>query len=145
MTEGKAAIDAATNEAGVASALADAKARLDALKTNAEYTAEEEAKALADAKTAAKAEIEGYIASTDEYDENGIAEIASIVDSTKAAIDAATDQAGVAAALADGKTALDGVAKKAKGCGGSIVAGASVVAMVGFLGLAIAAKRKKED
>ena len=145
VTEGKAAIDAATDEAGVASALADAKARLDALKTNAEYTAEEEAKALADAKTAAKAEIEGYIASTDEYDENGIAEIASIVDSTKAAIDAATDQAGVAAALADGKTALDGVAKKAKGCGGSIVAGASVVAMVGFLGLAIAAKRKKED
>ena len=32
-----------------------------------------------------------------------------------------------------------------RGCGGSVVAGASLVAMVGFLGLAIAAKAKKQD
>ena len=32
-----------------------------------------------------------------------------------------------------------------RGCGGSVVAGASLVAMVGFLGLAVAAKAKKQD
>ncbi len=141
IAEGKAAIDAATDADAIAAIVADTKTRIDCYKTDADHVAEE----LAAAKTAAKSEIEGYITATDEYDEGGLAEIETIIADTKAAIDAATDKAGVASALADGKAALDGVAKKAKGCGGSLVAGASVVAMVGFLGIAIAAKRKKED
>ena len=102
---GNAAIDAAADADAIAEALADTKAALDAIKTDAELTAEE---ALADAKTAAKEELASY-KNADDYRDAQKAELADAIGAGNAAIDAAADADAIAAALADAKAALDAI------------------------------------
>jgi putative cell wall-binding protein len=99
---GKAAIDAAEDIAGVNSALADAKAAIDKIKTDAQLTAEE----LATAKEAAKDELDNYKHPND-YSEAQQAELAAAIAAGKSAIDAAVDIEGVNSALAAAKAAID--------------------------------------
>ena len=108
---GKAAIDAAADIAGVEAALADAKAAMDAIKTDAQLTVEEAdaaAAALAQAKTDAKAALDAY-KNADDYRAAEKTELAAAIAAGKAAIDAATDIAGVNAALAAAKLAMDAI------------------------------------
>jgi putative cell wall-binding protein len=102
ITAGKSAIDAAADIAGVNSALADAKAAIDKIKTDAQLTAEE----LAAAKGAAKNELDNYKHPND-YSEAQQAELAAAIAAGKSAIDAAVDIEGVHSALAAAKAAID--------------------------------------
>ena len=119
--EGKMNIQQAQDVAGVASALADAKALLDDVKTDAEYTAEEQgqggdpddpdAKALAEAKTSAKAELAEYAATKDPelYRDEQKTELTQAAEQGNAAIDAAKSIDEVNVALAAAKKAIDAV------------------------------------
>ena len=102
---GNAAIDAAADADAIAAALADAEAVLDAIKTDAELTAEE---ALVAAKTAAKEELAAY-KNAEDYRDAQKTELADAITAGNAAIDAATDLDAAAAALADAKAALDAI------------------------------------
>ncbi len=104
---GKTAIDNATNEAAVATALANAKTAIDAIKTAAELD-DEEAAALANAKTTAKAELNDYADPAD-YRDAQKTELANAIAAGKTAIDNATNEAAVAAALANAKDAIDAI------------------------------------
>ena len=142
----KNAIEAATTTDAVASALADAKATIDGLKTKAEYEAEEAAKALADAKVAAKAELESY-KSLEGLTEEQKAEVSDKVTEGKAAIDAATTTDTVASALASAKKALDAITPANKvvtvGCAGSIAA--TFFGMFVLAASAVVLRKKKES
>ena len=105
ITEGKEAIDAAADTDAVAAALANAKTAIDAIKTDAELTAEEE---LADAKADAKAELDSYKNAAD-YREAQQTELANAIADGEQAIDAATTVAEVNTALANAKTAIDAI------------------------------------
>ena len=102
IAEGNRKIDAAENVSDVNTALANAKAAIDGIKTGAELTAEE----LAKAKDAAKRELDAYVNAND-YRDAEKAELATAIKNGKSAIDAATDIAGVNAALASAKTKID--------------------------------------
>ena len=108
VANGKTAIDNATDLAGVEAALANAKTAIDAIKTDAELTAEETAQALVNAKTTAKAALESYKDASN-YRDAQKTELATAVANGKTAIDNATDLAGVEAALANAKTAIDAI------------------------------------
>ena len=108
---GKAAIDAAVDVAAVDSALSAAKTVIDGIKTDAELTAEEEAAAaaaLATAKLGAKTKLEDYVKAED-YREAQQAELATAIANGKTAIDGAADVASVEAALAAAKAAIDAI------------------------------------
>ena len=104
ITTGNNAIDVATDIAAVNTALANAKAVIDEIKTDAEFTAEE----LVAAKTAAKTSLESYKNAND-YREAQKIELQSAITNGKNAIDNATDKAGVEAALANAKSAIDAI------------------------------------
>ena len=104
ITEGKNAIDSATDISAVNAALANAKAAIDEIKTDAELTAEE----LATAKTNAKAELDSY-ANANDYRADQQTLLASAIANGKMAIDGATDISAVNTALANAKTAIDGI------------------------------------
>ena len=108
IANGKTAIDNATDLAGVEATLANAKTTIDAIKTDAELTAEETAQALANAKTTAKAALESYKDASN-YRDTQKTELATAVANGKTAIDNATDLAGVEAALANAKTTIDAI------------------------------------
>ena len=108
VSDGKDAIDAATDTDGVTAALNAAKALADTLKTKAQYETEEAAATLAAAKTAAKTELEGYKNASD-YRTAQQAELATAISNGKDAIDAASDLDGVAAALAAAKVVIDAI------------------------------------
>ena len=105
---GNTAIDAASSEDLVAFALTTAKARIDALKTKAQYEAEEEAaaKELAKAKTDAKEALASY-KSKDLYREAEQAKLAAAIAAGNTAIDAATSKSEVSVALATAKATID--------------------------------------
>ena len=119
--DGKTNIQQAQDFAGVASALADAKALLDDVKTDAEYTAEEQgqggeqddpaAKALAEAKKNAKTDLASYKDSKDLtlYRDEQKEELAQIVEQGSASIDGAQATDEVAALLTEYKGKLDEV------------------------------------
>ncbi|MBQ7597396.1 MAG: hypothetical protein IJU56_02315, partial [Clostridia bacterium] len=99
---GIAAIDAAADIAAVDAALTDAKAAMDAIKTDEQLTAEE----LAAAKTDAKAELDAY-KNADDYRTAEKEDLANAIAAAKAAIDGAADKAAVKTALTDAKAAID--------------------------------------
>ena len=100
-----AAIDAATAVEEVREALEAAKVVLDAIKTDAQLTAEEK---LAKAKEDAKAEIEAY-KNAEDYREAQKAELLEAKKAAFAAIDSAETEADVFTALKNGKAAMDAV------------------------------------
>ena len=101
---GKSAIDAAESFDAYIAAMEAAKEAMDGIKTDAQLTAEE----LASAKAAAKTELDGYKNAQD-YREAQRAELEQAVTAGKNSIEAATDQAGVAAALQAAKEVLDAI------------------------------------
>ena len=103
VTAGKSAIDSAAS-AAVTAALNAAKAAIDALKTDAQLTAEE----LASAKTAAKAAIAGF-KTQGSYSPAGWALIANIVGKWQTAVDACTGTPQVDAGVGEAKTELNSV------------------------------------
>ena len=106
---GKAAIGAAKNDAAIAALLADAKAALNKVKTDAQLIKEEDtaaALAFSQKKTDAKAALDNYKNPKDYFKEEQ-AQLNAAIEAGKAAINAANDEAGVAAALADAKAAMD--------------------------------------
>ena len=105
---GKTAIDNAADTAAVAAALANAKIAINAIKTDAELTAEEIAAALAQAKTDAKAALDSY-KNADDYRAAEQADLADAIAAGKEAIENAADIDAVAAALAAAKTAIDAI------------------------------------
>ena len=113
ISEGKAAIDEATTIEKVEEALNTAKAALDALKTNAQYEEEEAAAIeLAAYKERAITALTNYyntLLETNKYDEAGKAALKAAFDEAIAAINAATDKAGVDAAVTAGQAALEAV------------------------------------
>ena len=116
IANGKTAIDAATNQATIDSALAAAKAAIDAIPTNEELTAEEEqtaAQALAIAKTNAKSTLDCY-ANPADYREAQKPLLVTAIANGKTAIDAATNQATIDAALAAAKTVIDAIPTNAE-------------------------------
>ncbi len=107
----KTAIDAAKSALAVDTAVDLAKSLMDAIKTDAQLTDEEEAAAaaaLAKAKEDAKAEIEGYKDAAD-YRDAQKAELAEAVEAAKEAIDEATDKAAVEAAVTVAKEVMDAI------------------------------------
>ncbi len=108
IADAKAAIDGAADIAAVDAAVEAAKAAMDAIKTDAQLTAEEEAAALAAAKNAAKAALDSY-KSADDYRTAEKEALANAIAEAKAAIDAATDIAAVEAAVAAAQTAMDAI------------------------------------
>ena len=104
VTLGKSAIDAATTIADVNTALANAKTAIDAIKTDAQLTAEE----LATAKTDAKDALDNYV-NADDYRAAQQTELANAIANGKDAIDNAADTDAVATALANAKVAIDAI------------------------------------
>lgn len=107
-------LDASTTEAEVAAALQKLLDVKNGLKTAAQYEAEEAEAArveLEGKKTAAKTELEGYPVATD-YDEEHWTQVQAAINEGKGAIDDATSIAGVNAALAEAKAAIDKIKKK---------------------------------
>ena len=111
---GNTAIDAAATADVVAFALTTAKAKIDALKTKAQYEAEEEAALaeLAKAKSDAKAALASY-KSADLYREAEQAQLAAAIAAGNTAIDAATSKNDISAALATAKASIDTIKTKA--------------------------------
>ena len=115
---GTAAINAVTDIASVNSAYNNAISQIDALKTIAQYEAEEQGQggeddpeALARAKADAKTELSEYLASKDltQYRDEQKTELIQTAEQGNAAIEAAKTVDEVTAALADAKAALDAV------------------------------------
>ncbi|MCK3935087.1 DUF1542 domain-containing protein, partial [Streptococcus suis] len=99
------AIDAATDDAGVAQALTDGKSAITGIDTSTSAKKDQAKEDLETAYNAKKAEIENS-ALTDEEKAAKQAELDQAKSTADSAIDAATDNAGVAKALEDGKTAI---------------------------------------
>ncbi len=99
---GQAEIDAAADTAAVDAALAAAENTIDAIKTDAQLTAEE----LAAAKETAKRELANYKNADDYRDDEKIA-LAAAVAAGQVEIDAATDIAVVDAALTAAEDTID--------------------------------------
>ena len=99
---GKAAIAATESLDALEEAVAAAQAAIDAIKTDAELTAEE----LAAAKEAAKAELDAY-KNADDYRDAEKADLVDAIAAGKDAIDDASDTDAVVAALAAAKAAMD--------------------------------------
>lgn len=111
IANGKTAIDAAADSAAIDAAVAAAKTAIDAIPTDAELTAAENAaaaQALAAAKTNAKTALDAYV-DADDYREAQQTELAAAIANGKAAIDDATDTAGVDSALAAAKAVIDAI------------------------------------
>ena len=118
---GTAAINSVTTVEAVQTAYSNAVIQIDALKTKAQYEAEEqgqggdpedpEAKALAKAKADARTELATYLGSKDisQYRDEQKTELAQAVGQGNTAIDAAKDIDEVAVALSEAKAALDAV------------------------------------
>ncbi|MBY5012402.1 DUF1542 domain-containing protein [Streptococcus suis] len=102
------AIDAATDNAGVAKALEDGKTAIDAINTTTSAEKAAAKKDLEDAYNAKKAEIENSALTADEKAAKQ-AELDKAKADADKAIDAATDASGVAKALEDGKSAIDAI------------------------------------
>ncbi|HFR3883429.1 TPA: DUF1542 domain-containing protein [Streptococcus suis] len=112
------AIDAATDDAGVAQALTDGKKAIAGIDTSSSAKKAQAKEDLEAAYNAKKAEIENS-ALTDEEKAAKQAELDQAKSTADSAIDAATDDAGVVQALTDGKSAIAGIdtstsAKKAQ-------------------------------
>ena len=103
ISDGKTAIDGASDIAGVNAALADAKAAIDTIKSDAQIAAEE----LATEKTNAKTELENYKVAAN-YTRNAAA-LSTAIANGKTAIDNATDIAGANTALANAKAVIDAI------------------------------------
>ncbi|MGQ7424586.1 DUF1542 domain-containing protein [Streptococcus suis] len=110
------AIDAATDDAGVAKALEDGKAAIDAINTTTSAgidtsTSATKAQAKQDLETAYNAKKEEIANSSLTAEEKAAkqAELDQAKSTANSAIDAATDNAGVAKALEDGKAAIDAI------------------------------------
>lgn len=112
---GKAAIEAAEDEAGVNSALASAKAEIDKIKTNAQMTEDERliAAALTKVKEDSKKALESYKNASD-YREAQQEELSKTIAAGKAAIDVAADEVGVSSALASAKAEIDKIKTNAQ-------------------------------
>lgn len=102
ISDGKDAIGRAADIAGVESALAAAKEAMDAIKTDAQLTAEE----LTAAKEAAKTELENY-KDADDYRAAQKTELATAIEAGKTAIDSVGAIADVDGALAAAKAEID--------------------------------------
>ena len=113
INSGKTAIDNATSSDEVNTALTSAKTAIDEIKTAAKYEEEEAAKALLDAKTAAKAELEAYKSVDDYRTAEGVMYLAAI-DNGKALIDQATSIEEIKVALTSVKKAIDSIKTKAQ-------------------------------
>lgn len=104
----KAALDSVNSKAEVNEAVATAKAGIDALKTAAQYADEE----LAGEKTAAKAEIEGYLADTVYLEEQATVRTEAVT-AGLAAVVAAKNSEEIALAVTTFKSAVDALETKA--------------------------------
>ena len=102
---GNTAIDEAADIDAVEAALEGAKAAIDAIKTDAQLTAEEQ---LASEKTGAKQALIDYVNSAD-YRAAEQADLSDAITAGNAAIDAAADTDAVATALANAKAAIDAI------------------------------------
>ena len=105
ISAGKNAIDAAADTDAVAAALAAAKTVIDAIKTDAQLTAEE---TLAAAKTTAKTELAAYKNAAD-YRSAQQTELTNAIETGNTNIDAAATIAEVNTALANAKAAIDAI------------------------------------
>ena len=106
ISQGNTAIDACVTIDSVNAAVAEIKTKLDAV-----YTIEDEKNTeLIAKKTAAKAEIEGYLKDVEtSYSEENQALIASIIEKGKTDIDACVDENAIASAVAEVKEKLASV------------------------------------
>ncbi|WP_170244279.1 DUF1542 domain-containing protein, partial [Streptococcus suis] len=102
------AIDNATTTEDLTKALEDGKSEINAINTSTSATKAQAKQTLEDAYNAKKTEIENSALTAEEKvaKQEELDQAKSIADS---AIDAATDNAGVAQALTDGKTAIAGI------------------------------------
>ncbi|NQK82115.1 DUF1542 domain-containing protein [Streptococcus suis] len=102
------AIDAATDNAGVAKALEDGKSAIDAINTTTSAEKAAAKQALDEAYNAKKAEIENSALTAEEKAAKQ-AELDKAKEAADKAIDTATDNASVAKALEDGKATIDAI------------------------------------
>ncbi|HEL2253368.1 TPA: DUF1542 domain-containing protein, partial [Streptococcus suis] len=102
------AIDAATDDAGVAKALEAGKSAIDAINTTTSAEKVAAKQALEEAYNAKKAEIENSALTAEEKAAKQ-AELDKAKEDADKAIDAATDASGVAKALEAGKSAIDAI------------------------------------
>ncbi|HEL2219359.1 TPA: DUF1542 domain-containing protein [Streptococcus suis] len=149
------AIDAATDNAGVAKALEAGKSAIDAINTTTSAEKAAAKKDLEDAYNAKKAEIANSGLTAEEKAANQ-AELDKAKADADKAIDAATDDAGIAKALEAGKSAIDAIntttsAKKAHKENkvlpktGDNVGLSSVLGIAGLALLGTAIRKKRED
>ncbi|HFU4026217.1 TPA: DUF1542 domain-containing protein, partial [Streptococcus suis] len=149
------AIDAATDNAGVAKALEAGKSAIDAINTTTSAEKAAAKKDLEDAYNAKKVEIENSALTAEEKAAKQ-AELDKAKADADKAIDAATDNAGVAKALEAGKSAINAIntttsAEKAHKENkvlpktGDNVGLSSVLGIVGLALLGTAIRKKRED
>ena len=174
ISDGNTAIDAATSIAGVEEALANAKGVIDAIKTKAQYEAEEAeaAAALQAKKDRAISAINNYydtLLETEQYTNANKAALLEAKNNAIAAINAATTIEEVNAAATAGQTALDAVEKiqptpepqpepeqpdqggeqeqpAKKGCKSSVLAASALISTLALAGFGLLiSKKRKED
>ena len=143
---GKKAIDGASDQDGINSALSAAKSEIDKLTTNAQW---EEAEAFDAKKEAAKAELDDY-KDTNDYNDEGKDRINALVSLGKKAIDGATSEAEINSAVAAAKSAMDQVDTGSataddKGCKSSIFGYGTVGAAVLVCAAGILIMKKKSS
>lgn len=158
ITNGKVAIDACTTVEEVNNKLAEIKAAIAEVKTDAQLTEEEEA--LAEAKTAAINELQALYNSKDlnKYDDAGKTSLLSALNAGKEAINAATTIEEVNSALANAKAAINSVEEMAitpqepeqptnekKGCGGSIVTASILLSIIATFGASLLLIKRKDN
>ena len=112
ISNGKNAIEAATNTDGVTKAQSDAENTVAAIKTKAQKAEEE----LAAAKTKAKGELDTLLAGKNEadYDANDWTALTSAISNGKNAIEAATNTDGVTKAQSDAENTVAAIKTKAQ-------------------------------
>ena len=150
LTEANTKIDEAMgNQQAINVIVSEAKAAMDAVKTAAQLTQE----ALAQVKTAAKNEVRAYASAIDYnlYSEDAAATINGYIAAANKAIDEATSEDAINAAVAQLKANVESVEKlgaddgESSGCGSFISGGlAASMALTAAVG-AVVLRKKKED
>ena len=150
-----ASIDNCNDTLSVDIIVANAKTQIDALKTAAQYDAEE----LASAKRIAKAEIEAYVGllELDRYSDENAALIQQLAMKARSDVDNATSKEEVNRIVEEFKQAIKDVKTNdgstfdgekyvekgaSKGCGGSVITSSIIISVIALCGMALLLKKK---
>lgn len=154
---GSSIIDSASNTDEIITALRNAKAQIDTLKTKSQYETEE---TFEERKQSAKVEITNYynnLVGNEEYTESNAALLLKTKQDIVGEIEDATSVEEIEEIVTDGKAAMDAIEKvqheekenaeptNKNGCKGSIIATSATISLLSILGFGFSIFKKKQD